>query len=62
MTSFSCPNRHSPPSVKGGVGAIIRHGSYHTGLGKLPASGLWEDILLDKRETLLSTPTPAGHF
>src|SRR5215831_13094284 len=26
MKSFSCPNRHRPPSKQGDVGAIIRHG------------------------------------
>jgi transposase-like protein/IS1 family transposase len=34
MKSLSCPNRHCPPSGKGGVGAIIRYGYYTTRSGK----------------------------
>ena len=34
MKSLSCPNRHCPPSGKGDVGAIIRHGFYMTRSGK----------------------------
>ena len=34
MKSLSCPNRHCPPSGKGNVGAIIRHGFYPTRSGK----------------------------
>ena len=34
MQSLSCPNRHCPPSGKGDVGAIIRHGFYTTRWGK----------------------------
>ena len=62
MKSLSCPNRHCPPSGKGNVGAIIRHGFYTTTVGKassLPVPDLWKDLLLDHRDTLLSTSTPA---
>jgi transposase-like protein len=34
MQSLSCPNRHCPPSGKGNVGAIIRHGFCTTRSGK----------------------------
>jgi hypothetical protein len=34
MQSLSCPNRQCPPSGKGNVGAIIRHGFYTTRWGK----------------------------
>jgi transposase-like protein/IS1 family transposase len=34
MKSLSCPNRHCPPSGKGDIGAIIRHGFYTTRWGK----------------------------
>ncbi len=62
MQSLSCPNRHCPPSGKGNVGAIIRHGFYTTRAGKassLPVSELWKDLLLDNPDTLLSTPAPS---
>jgi transposase-like protein len=34
MKSLSCANKHRPPSGKGEVGAIIRHGFYTTRWGK----------------------------
>lgn len=34
MNSLSCPNRHCPPSAKGDIGAIIRHGFYATRWGR----------------------------
>src|SRR5215831_11605386 len=34
MKSLICPNKHRPPSRKGAVGAIIRHGFYTTRWGK----------------------------
>ncbi len=34
MKSLSCPKRHCPPSGKGDLGAIIRHGFYTTRWGK----------------------------
>jgi transposase-like protein len=34
MKSLSCPNQHCPPSGKGEIGAIIRHGFYTTRSGK----------------------------
>ena len=34
MKSLTCPNKHHPPSGKGHVGAIIRHGFYATRWGK----------------------------
>jgi transposase-like protein/IS1 family transposase len=34
MKSLSCPNQHYPPSGKGDVGTIIRHGFYQTRRGK----------------------------
>jgi hypothetical protein len=34
MQSLSCPTKHCPPSGKGDVGAIIRHGFYTTRWGK----------------------------
>src|SRR5499426_2023907 len=34
MKSLSCPNSDCPPSGKGGVGAIVRHGFYTTRWGK----------------------------
>jgi transposase-like protein/IS1 family transposase len=34
MKSLSCPNKHRPPSGKGEVGTIIRHGFYTTRWGK----------------------------
>jgi hypothetical protein len=37
MQSLSCPNRHCPPSGKGNVGAIIRHGFYTTSGGSVVA-------------------------
>src|SRR5262245_256377 len=33
MKSLSCPNRYCPPSGKGNVGVIIRHGFYTTRSG-----------------------------
>jgi transposase-like protein len=33
MKSLSCPNRHCPPSERGGMKAIIRHGFYKTRRG-----------------------------
>src|SRR5262249_2213344 len=34
MKNLSCPNRRCPPSGKGDVGAIVRHGFYTTRWGK----------------------------
>jgi transposase-like protein/IS1 family transposase len=34
MKSLSCPNRHCPPTGRGEIGAIIRHGFYTTRSGK----------------------------
>ena len=61
MKSLSCPNRqcsveksrcrkhHSPRLLHDQVGEA----------SSLPVPNLWEDILLDDRDTLSSTPTPA---
>src|SRR5215470_12309663 len=36
MKNLSCPNKRCPPSGKGDVGAIVRHGFYTTRWGKRP--------------------------
>jgi hypothetical protein len=38
MKSLCCANKHRPPSGKGEVGAIIRHGFYTTRSGKVVAT------------------------
>ena len=65
MKSLSCPNGQCSLSGKSAVGHIIRYGFYTTKVGKassLPVPDLWEDVLLNMRDTLLSTATPSRHL
>ena len=65
MKSLNRPNMHCPFSGKGDSGAIILSRFLHDQVWKalsLPVPVLWQDILLDERDTLLSAATPSRHF